>query len=184
MIVTDVARHEPGSRVFAWALEHERGGGEIVLAHGFGTYLGQFLRPGWQAWIASPGDRALFERAFIRLDAQADRRVERWRREIIASRCGRPEREAKLRRLQAYLAEQRAMPMSQRVDEILRLTALNPKIALDDGRGVVWGVECWWDPVPAELTEEQFLAALLKGRELVLVPGPHPGDATDEGGSA
>lgn len=179
--MTDVARYEPGSRVFAWALGHVHGGDDVVLAHGFGTYLGSFPRPGWQATLANPEERALYERAILRSDARADEQVEWLRREITASRRGRPDRAAELGRLEAALAAARAKPVGQRVDEILRFSALNPKILLDGDRGVVWGCECWWDTVPAELTEEQFLAAMLRGRELVLVPGPHPADTTDEG---
>jgi len=41
----------------------------------------------------------------------------------------------------------------------------NPRITLDDNRGIVWGFQCWWGD---ELKVKKFC----KGREIVLVPVP------------
>ncbi len=43
----------------------------------------------------------------------------------------------------------------------------NPRITLDDGAGVVWGLECWWMP------EDQFKDLYIKGRSVEIVGIKH-----------
>lgn len=47
--------------------------------------------------------------------------------------------------------------------------ALNPRITLDDGRGVVWGCQCWWGPT--DVVERR-----LKGMKIETVPVDAPSD--------
>lgn len=112
---------EPGTRV--WAVRNADQG--TVWAFGFGTYAGDFPRPG-----DADEDRAMVERVIREADENPP-----------------PAWEAE------WIAAERAKPIAQRVDELIYDLSLNPKIVLDGG-GVVWGCECWWgeatDSTPAE----------------------------------
>lgn len=52
----------------------------------------------------------------------------------------------------------------EKADETIA-SILNPRITLDDGRGVVWGYQCWWG-------DEEAVKASIGGRTVVLVDPP------------
>jgi hypothetical protein len=159
---------EPGARV--WAVRNADQ--DTVWAFGFGTYIGDFPRPGG----VSSDERAVA----VDVIRSADRKpspIFGWiRRAFDEGLTTAEERDREFAEAEQCVAAERARPMSERVDELVHQLSLNPKIVLDDG-GVVWGCECWWNEADDATPE-----AWAKGRRIEIVPAPHP--AEDSGHAA
>lgn len=151
----------PGTRV--WAIREADD--ETVYAYGFGTYVGDHPRPGW-----APGEkyRALVEQVIRECDAEPVDLGPYFDHKVGAGDMTREEADAHLVRAAERREADMARPMAERVEEHLHRSSLNPKIVLDDGRGVVWGFECWWCPADDDTPE-----GWAKGRRIVLVEAPH-----------
>lgn len=137
-----------------------------VYAYGYGTYLGDFPRPGGP----DAATLALCEAAIRRSDAGPpiiDMHAYLGR-QVADGKMTRVEADTRIVQIETTEAESKARPMEARAREMADRLWLNPKIALDNG-GIVWGYECWWEPA-----DEDTAAARAKGREIVTVPAPQP----------
>lgn len=149
---------EPGARV--WAVRNADR--ETVWAFGFGTYAGDFPRPGGDGTT-----RAQAEEAIRHCDQDARFDAGSWvRAQFADGKISREQQDQALAEVAERVAADRARPMPERVDEFLHELSLNPKIVLDGG-GVVWGCECWWGEA-AETTPQEWA----KGRKIVAVTVP------------
>lgn len=131
--------HEPGSRVFAVLAANQE---EIQLL-GFGTYMGDEVRPGGDQFSQADLDMAINvikegEKRPLDIKVMYDTLVERGEltREQADRECAAGE---------ARAAKDRERPIEERAKELLLRMARNPKIELDNG-DVVWGYQCWWGP--------------------------------------
>jgi len=156
----------PGTRV--WAVRNADD--TTVYAFGFGIYLGDLPRPGWDADLTSPAHRAMCERAIRRGDADPIDCSAYYLAKVAAGDMTQIEADEIIARAENHRRAEQAKPMDQRIDELTRSLADNPKIRLDSG-GVVWGCECWWGEADND-TPERYA----KGRTIVTVPPPHPDD--------
>lgn len=160
---------KPGSRVFAI----RSADADKVHAFGYGTYVGDRPRPGSGQW--DNATRTMAEDSIRDLDENSLDFSEFYEGLIAEGKMTRAEVDAENTRRSNAQAEQRARPMSERVNDLLARMDLNPMIELDCG-GVVWGFECWW--CPAEIAEANFL----RGREVVTVaaePAHQPDPAAE-----
>lgn len=157
-------RRDIGSRVGA-ILSASR---EEVRLLGYGVYLGNLLRPGWEDLARSylPVVREINEeQAAKSLESIVEQTeaLERW----IADQESRPVRSSSEIRAKAQLIYDRNQQALQASDdeliEQMKSTSMltNPCIQLDDGR-IVWGFQCWWG-------NEERVKEEIGGRRLVIV---------------
>lgn len=164
-----------GTRVYAIRDSDE----STVHAFGLGTYVGDYEYPsdgpGLLGGLPEKVDRALAERALRKGDTDLTIQA------MIATAYERGEINTTERdelTATAYKQQelQRARPMEERIDELLAKMRLNPKIILDDDRGVVWGCECWWGPADDSSPESHA-----RGRTIITVEAPHPPEKREGG---
>src|ERR1044071_2247910 len=153
-----------GARV--WVVRDETA--EIVFAYGYGTYLGDFPIPGWD----HPRMVARAEAVIRQSDTEPpiiDPRV--YYGAKVADGSMTPEQAAaEIARVDAAVAAERARPITERALELARNTFCGPKIRLDAGGGIVWGIECWW----SEVTNDRQVPGDVPGRTVIQVPPPNP----------
>lgn len=135
---------------------------DAVYAFGYGTYLGDQLRPGWD----SPAWLDLCEATIRRQDcggpiidhkAYADRQV-------ADGKMTRAQADARIAEIEAADAAELARPLADRVRDLARRSGMNPLIELERG-GTVWGFECWWGPA-----DDAAIARFVGDRQTFYVP--------------
>jgi hypothetical protein len=149
-----------GTRV--WAVRDATD--EVVNAYGFGTYTGDEIMPGWDDPAALTRCAAAIRRSDTKpkiIDADAY-----YGAKADAGEMTRQQADEAIARVEAAIAADRARPLADRVADLAKSCARNPKIELDSG-GYVWGAECWWGEAG-----EDTPAGWAKGRRIVVVPAP------------
>lgn len=158
--------HETGVRVMAIMSV----GADTAYLFGLGTYIGDFLRPGWD----HPGELARCEAAILR----ARRRPWNFnvaghlRRRMAAGELTPAQATAEFRAFQVRRAAREARPLAEKILELARDMGANPLIQLDAG-GFVWGCECWWGELLDGDGYPPRLQRILNGKLIIEVPSPH-----------
>lgn len=151
-------QHTPGDRVVAIRDADQ----DEIRIFGHGTYVGDHPRPG-TVW--TDDDVAAVEAMIVAKDGEPSPWPEAIGGLVEEGVVTQAEADERLERIAAEEAADRARPLRERAERMLRKASLNPRIELDDG-GVVWGFQCWWRP--SEGWEDEFV----KGRRVVTVPLP------------
>jgi hypothetical protein len=134
--------HEPGSKVLAVRDGDEK----TIYYYGTGTYVGDEVPP--NAGEMDEETRRIIEQSIAEMDSgEAEEGVKELldlalERKII----DQAKYDEDLAQAKVKLQEDRKRPMADRVQELWLSSRENPKIVLDDDKGVVWGYQCWWGP--------------------------------------
>lgn len=148
---------DPGARV--WVVRNEDA--TTIYAYGFGTYLGDFPRPGWD----HPSMLALATATIEKADTEPrliDPHVY-YGGLVKAGELTRERADAEIARVEAADVEEKARPIADRARDLALSVGKNPQIRLDSG-AIVWGCECWWGEA-----DDDTPAKWAKGRRIVEV---------------
>jgi hypothetical protein len=148
---------EPGARVGALQNLTET----QAFMFGWGVYEGDFPRPNPLQYPPEVLAEQI-RRANEELHPVIRRKI---RRRMTLDGRSDDEIAARLKEYNGEVAAANDMPMEERVADLQRRLNLNPRIKLDDGRGTVWGYQCWWGA-------EDDVRSRIDGREIVLVEPP------------
>lgn len=140
--------------------------GTHVYAHGFGTYEGDFPRPGWD----DPDELARAQRAILRNDGEGEEDkalksvIGLFEHQASRGEITRTQADENIERARQRRKDERARPMPERIIDLARRLGSNPRIKLDSGQ-TVWGCQCYWGAA-----DEEDALRWANGRTIVQVP--------------
>jgi len=130
---------KPGTRVVCLSADGRS-------SYGYGTYLGDFARPGW----LHPSMLAMCEKAITTTSGKDILPLASmeafYDQQVADGKMTRAQADASLLRGRERARIENKLPLADRAWRLAAGAGLNPKIQLDSG-AIVWGCECWWAEV-------------------------------------